>query len=343
MYNNTWFKATAFGLMAVLAVALGGCGGKQAASTSTQEVGGVLQLYTSQPDADVNKLVNGFKQKYPHVQVNVFRSGTEEVIARINTEVRAGKLGADVLLLADAPTFEVLKKQNLLMAYESPQLKRINKDLLDPDRVYAPTKMLPTGIVVNTEKVKDVANIDWATLIAPETKGQTVMPSPLYSGAAAYNLGVFKNQPALGWPYYEKLKDNDVMTVKGNGDVIKRVASGERSYGIIVDFMAHNAKLKGSPVAFVYPKSGVSVITEPVGIVKTTANAEAAKAFVDFVLSEEGQKLAVSQGYLPVRDNVDVPEGRPAPATLKILTAPMDKLVEQRESDKKDFSALFGG
>lgn len=333
-------------LLFMTTILLAGCGTGVQQSEATigksGEISGKLQVYTSQPDSDISKLVAGFTKKYPQVQVEVFRSGTEEVIARINTEMKAGKLGADVLFLADAPTFEALKAQNLLLSYQSSELKGVNRDLLDSDNMYSPTKMIPIGIVVNTNKVKDLDKVDWNTLSESESKGQTVMPSPLYSGAAAYNLSIFRNQSALGWSYYEKLKENQVMVVKGNGDVIKRVASGEKSFGIVVDFMAFNAAKQGSPVAFIYPKTGSAVITEPVGIAKTTQNAAAAKAFVDFVLSAEGQQLAVQQGYLPVNKDVNAPEGRQA-AALKILTAPIKKLVEQRDADKKDFTVLFGG
>ena len=203
--------------------------------------------------------------------------------------------------------------------------------------------MIPTGIAFNTNKVKDGSKIDWEGLIDPANKGQAVMPSPLYSGATAYNTGIFRNQSALGWSYFDKLKANTVTVVKGNGDVRKRVASGEKAYGIIVDFMAVRAKQQGSPIDFVYPKSGVTVITEPVAIAKTAQNPEAAKAFVDFILSEAGQNLAVSMGYLPVRTDIAAPQGRPDAKGLKILSAPTKKLAEQREQDKKDFSALFGG
>ena len=74
------------------------------------------------------------------------------------------------------------------------------------------------------------------------------------------------------------------------------VANGEKSYGVLVDFMAFNAKAKGSPIDFVFPAEGNPAVTEPVAILKTTQNAAAARAFVDFILSDEGQKLAVSMG-----------------------------------------------
>src|SRR5690606_40263446 len=92
-----------------------------------------------------------------------------------------------------------------------------------------------------------------------------------------------------------------VLLTQGNGAVLRAVASGERPYGIIVEYLAIRAKQEGSPIDIVYPKEGVPVITEPVGIVKSTQNPEAARAFVDFLLSREGQQLAADMGYMPLR------------------------------------------
>ena len=77
------------------------------------------------------------------------------------------------------------------------------------------------------------------------------------------------------------------------------VANGEKAYGVLVDFMAFNAKAKGSPIDFIFPAEGLPAVTEPVAILKTTQNAAAARAFVDFILSDEGQKLAVVDGLHP--------------------------------------------
>ncbi len=95
------------------------------------------------------------------------------------------------------------------------------------------------------------------------------MPSPLYSGAAAYLLSGFALDKDLGWDYFKNLKTNELASVKGNGAVLKSVASGEKPYGILVDFMALNAKAKGSPIEFVFPSEGVPAVTEPVAIMAT--------------------------------------------------------------------------
>lgn len=300
---------------------------------------GTLRLYTSQPDADAQKTVAAFREVYPEVSVEIFRSGTEEVISRFLLEAEKGSPQADVLLVADAPTFELLKSRNLLEPYCSPEAKAIAATYYDPDCHYFGTKILATVIVYNTAKAQPVDS--WAAL-AQVPEGQLVMPSPTYSGAAAYNLGVITRTPALGWEWYEALKKNKTVLVQGNGAVARNVASGEQSYGMVVDFLAIRSRNEGSPVEVVYPKEGVPVITEPVGIVKGTPNLEAAQAFVDFLLSQKGQEVAAGMGYMPLRQDVTPPKGFPALSELKILSVPATELAESREADKARFAKLFG-
>jgi iron(III) transport system substrate-binding protein len=149
--------------------------------------------------------------------------------------------------------------------------------------------------------------------------------------------------PVLGGGYYETLARNGAVALRGNGAVLNAVAGGQKMYGIIVEFMALNAKAKGSPVDFVFPVEGVSVVTEPTAILRATKNQAAARAFVDFVLSQEGQELAVSQGYFPARKDVKPPAGFPDVAALKILPVDIGELLKQDERNKKRFADLFGG
>jgi iron(III) transport system substrate-binding protein len=132
------------------------------------------------------------------------------------------------------------------------------------------------------------------------------------------------------------------VLVQGNGAVARNVASGEQSYGMVVDFLAIRSRNEGSPVEVVYPKEGVPLITEPVGIVKGTPNLEAAQAFVDFLLSQKGQEVAAGMGYMPLRQDVTPPKGFPALSELKILSVPATELAESREADKARFAKLFG-
>ncbi|WP_037423358.1 extracellular solute-binding protein, partial [Sinorhizobium sp. CCBAU 05631] len=138
------------------------------------------------------------------------------------------------------------------------------------------------------------------------------------------------------------LAENGATAAGGNGGVLKAVATGEKAYGMLVDFMAIREKAKGAPVEFVFPAEGVSAVTEPVGILKTAKNVEAAKKFVDFLLSEEGQKVAAKMGYIPARNGVALPEGYPARETIKVLPLDAAAAVKNSEADLKTFSGIFG-
>lgn len=313
----------------------------QSAGASPAEIAGQLAFYTSQPEEDAAQLVQAFNKKYPDVKVETFRSGTEEVTAKIQAEKQAGGVQADVLLLADAVTFEGLKQQDLLLPYKSPEAVHIADELVDPDGMYTGTKVIATILAANTDKVP-VLPTSWQALAAADSKDAAIMPSPLYSGAAAYNIGVFSRSEGFGWDYLQVLKDNNMSVIKGNGAVLKAVASGEKSYGMVVDYMVVREKAKGSPIDLSYPTEGVPIITEPIAIMKGTDNQEAAQAFVDFVLSEEGQKLSVDIGYTPIREGVAPPEGLKGIADIKILSADLNTLTQEREADKKKFTELFG-
>ncbi|KAB2864486.1 MAG: ABC transporter substrate-binding protein, partial [Bauldia sp.] len=251
---------------------------------------GTITLYTSQPEADATRTVEAFKAANPGVEVEIFRSGTSDLLTKLAAEFAAGAPQPDVLLIADAVTMELLKKDNRLLAYPEADVEGLAQDSYDAERTYFGSKLITTGIAYNTAAAEKPES--WADLVKPEYKDGVVMPSPLYSGAAAYMLSGFAGDPTYGWDYFQKLKDNNTISVRGNGAVLKSVASGEKPYGVLVDFMAMNAKKKGSPVEFVFPSEGVPAVTEPVAIMKTAKNVEDAKHFVDFILSDDGQKLA---------------------------------------------------
>ena len=124
---------------------------------------------------------------------------------------------------------------------------------------------------------------------------------------------------------------------------MKSVASGEKSYGVLVDFMALTAKAKGSPIEFVFPKEGAPAVTEPVAILKTSGNPAAAKAFVDFILSDDGQKLAVSQGYVPAKTGIPNPSWLPAGTQINLMPLDIAAILAATEGDKRRFAGMFGG
>lgn len=302
---------------------------------------GKLVLYTSQPDKDAAQTAAEFRKLNPGIQMEIFRSGTTEVMSKLAAEIAAGQPKADVLLIADAVSMEALKRDGHLLAYMEANLDGFRDGAFDRDRTYFGSKLITTGIAYNTAATLKPES--WADLTQPALKGQVTMPSPLYSGAAAIMLGTMSQRTDLGWAYFEALKAADAQAVRGNGAVLKSVASGEKAYGVLVDFMALTAKAKGSPIEFVFPREGVPAVTEPVAILKTSANPAAAKAFVDFILSDAGQRLAASQGYVPAKTGIPNPSWLPEGTMINLMPIDTAAILKATEADKKRFAALFGG
>ena len=314
----------------------------QFAIAQSAAVSGPLVLYTSQPDKDVKGTIAEFNKKYPDVKVEVFRSGTTEVLNKLRTEISAGAPQPDLILLADSVTMEALKKDGQLMPMKNADVSGIPAQFYDKDKYYIGTKVITTGIVVNTKARFKPAS--WKELLNPDLKNQVAMPSPLYSGAAAISLGAWLADPALGgWSYVEGLKSNGAIAVRGNGAVLQQVANGEKSAGILVDFMALNAKAKGSPVEFVIPKEGLTFVTEPVAMLKTAKHVAAAEAFVNFLLSADGQVYSTTLGYVPILKGVKPPAGYPAPEQMKFMPLDTGRILEGIEPNKKRFGDIFGG
>jgi iron(III) transport system substrate-binding protein len=303
---------------------------------------GTVTVYTSQPSDQMAAVVTAFNTAHPGIRVELFRSGTTEVMNKLQAEFKAGSVQADVLLIADSIAMTALKNEHRLHAYTDAPVGDLPTALVDPDKTFFGTKLITTGIIYNTNLVKQ-APTSWNDLTAKDVASRLIMPSPLYSGAAVIHMGTMVQQPAFGWKWYEALATAGAVAGQGNGTVVEAVARGEKAYGIIIEYMAFNAKAKGSPVDFVFPKEGVSVITQPVAILEGSKNLAAAKTFVDWQLSRAAQEQSVEQGYFPVFKGVASPKGYPDAASLKILPSDPAKMLADDKADKRRFADLFGG
>jgi iron(III) transport system substrate-binding protein len=311
-----------------------------AAPASAQNLEGRLLLYTSQPNTDAQQTIDAFKAKFPRVDASFVRDGTPRVLAKLQAEFQAGQPQPDVLLIADAVTMEQLKKDNRLAAHPSVDISAYPASAHDPQRVWFSTKLITTGIVYNTRAAMKPAS--WADLLRPEARGQVTMPSPLTSGAALIHAQTLAANLPAGWGYYEQLQRNGALAAGGNGDILRQVATGEKLYGVIVEFLPIREKARGAPVEFVVPGEGLSAVTEPAAILRTARNMDAARAFVDFLISREGQELASRQGYLPAHPAVAPPAGFPARADIKLMPFNAAQALETTEAARRRFADIFG-
>ena len=182
--------------------------------------------------------------------------------------------------------------------------------------------------------------VKWQDLLKPEYKGKLGFPSPLRSGAAIASVKTLADK--FGWKYFEDFKANGGLQIKNNSTVRDMLATGELAVGVLLDYMVRGAKAKGSPIDYVWPEEGAVFIPSPIAIFKNSRNPEAAKIFVNYVLSQEGQATMVKLGnFCPVRTDVAPPAATPTLGKIKKLPTNWWTVKEKRQDTKDRWSALF--
>ncbi len=253
---------------------------------------GRVALYTSVPTDVINELKAEFEKRQRGVELDIFRSGTGKVMEKIYEEIKAGKIEADVIWVADFTVGEELKNAGQLMKYETSQASEIIPPLKDKDGYYFGARLFNMIIAYNTDKVKEKPT-NYRDLLDPKYKGKVGLADPSYSGAALYTVSTLVQSKEFGWDYFARLYENEMQIVKNNTALNQAIADGELWIGITIDFMTRGKKIQepNVPIDYVFPKEGAVILPSPIAITKESQNIPAAKAFMDFILSKEGQEF----------------------------------------------------
>lgn len=306
----------------------------------SEVVKGQIALYTSVPQPIVDKIQNDFQTKYPDITLDVFRSGTSAVVTKLMTEKEAGEIMADLVWVAEPSTYEDFKAQDLLLQFTPEEVDVLPEEMKDSDGYYYAGRLINMIVAYNTNLVTDPPK-SWKDLLKPDFKGKIGFPTPLRSGAAEASVRTLVD--AFGWKFFEDFIANGGVQVKNNSTARDMTSTGELSVGVFLDYMARGAKAKGSPVDYVWPEEGAIFIPSPIAVMKGSKNPEAAKVFVNYVLSKEGQETLVELGsFIPVRPDVDPPAGAPALDKIKKLPTDWKSVREERQNTKDKWTEMFG-
>lgn len=327
-------------LILVLAIA-GGLAAAGPAGRAATPPAGTCVLYTSESDDDVNLLADDFMRRTPGATVKIFRAGSGPVEAKIEAEMQAGRIQADVIWFADIAFFQNLARKGLMLPYSPPAAASVPRAFHYQGNQYHEVRLIFDVLGFNTRQVK-FRPTSWWDLTLPRYRGRAGMPSPFVSGAAFGHLGTFAALPEFGWRFYDKLAENRAVVLRSNGDVIQKLASGEVSVAQIVDFFVRAARAQGSPVDYIVPKEGAVLVPTPVGIIKATPNRAAAEAFVNYLYTPDAQRLFVTRSYIPVRPGVPGPPDTADAAQIKVIPPDLRYIEAHREEIKQRFTALFG-
>jgi iron(III) transport system substrate-binding protein len=292
-------------------------------------------LYTSVPQALATQFTDAFMKKRPDIKVEIYRAGSTEVGAKLAAEREVGGIRADLLWLADAPVYYDLRQRGELLAYISPEAKAIPADIKDAKGFFTAGRLINMIIAVNTQvmPLKDAPK-SWKEF--PDLGKRAVMGNPLYSGSNFATVAAFVKRDG-NWGWFERARAKGVAIVRGNSEAADALAGKEFGIAMTLDYIIAGLIKKGAPLAIVWPADGAISVPSPVAIIKGTKNPNGSKAFVDFVLSKEGQEFLVKQEVIPVRGDVAPPKGQPSAGKIKFLPIPYEWAAENAADIREKF------
>ena len=300
-----------------------------------------LFVYTSMKESMLSEIKTAFVKKHPEVKLDYQSAGAGKLMAKIAAERESGKILADVLWTSEIPDFYQLKAQGLLMPYIPADSKAILNPLPDYDGSFTAVRFGTLGIAYNTRLIKEPPKT-WADLQKPAFKGAYGIANPALSGTSYMSVAVLSK--AFGWAYFEGLRANGAKMGKGSGQVVDDTASGDLLASLAVDYITLDKIDKGATLALVYPPE-MLVIPSPITIFKNSPNIEAAKKFVDFMLSKEGQTIVANEGTLPVRTDVKIPERFKLPsvddAMKRAMKIDYKQIIAEKEANIKKFTDIM--
>lgn len=307
------------------------------------EVSGSIVIYTSMYEDIIDDMQSQLEKVFPNVDIEFFQGGSGTIQSKVAAEMDAGKLGCDILMVAEPSYSLELKDKGILHSYDYAEKDRLVFDY-DPEGYWYPVRVCNMVLAYNPEKNDKSALPQSMKSFAEDRtmKGKLSMSNPLTSGTAFSSVvGLLEK---YGEDYFKALGGQDVAIESGSVALTK-LETGECSEIMVLEeSVLKKREEEGSVLEVIYPTDGCIPVPSPIMIVddkySANANTAAAEAIEDYYLSPEGQKMIVNGWMYGVRDDVnDTPyDGLELSELLNnIITVDWEKCYRERNEIRTMF------
>lgn len=295
---------------------------------------GKMVFYTSVETEFARALTTAFEAKYPFIKTDVFRSTHARILSRMNVERRTAAYNADVVSVGEFETYH-MQKMGFVALYRSPSAAAYPEGFKDPNGYW--TDLYDNVIVTayNTNRVKrEELPKRYEDLLHPRWKGRMVLDEneDRWFANMLYLMGEKK-----GMELMQGLSKQNIAIRAGRSLATQLLGAGEYDLQIVAYwYRPHLMKKQGAPVDWVGIEPAI-VALHPISVVDRGPHPNAAKLFIDFVLSEEGQAIFVQRGRESALSHMK-PEGYPR--HLKLFPSRVE-LAENLAEYNRRYRALF--
>jgi iron(III) transport system substrate-binding protein len=270
--------------------------------TGSTDVSGDLVIYSGRSEPLIQPVIDAFKAKYPDVNV-LLKAGSNSELANALIEEQANPQ-ADVFITTELFTVQSLAQEGVFQSYLPAGADQLPAEFLGPDNLWTGLTRRARVIMYNTDLVsQEELPTSIFDLSDPKWQGQ-IAAAGSTNGSMQAQIAAMR--PLIGEEETEAwlngLLANEVTFFGGHTDVRKAVGAGEFKLGLVNHYYYYLQKAEGSNVGIIFPNQGdgeIGLITNATAaaIVNGAPHVQAAQAFMDFLVSPEGQKLFAELNY----------------------------------------------
>jgi iron(III) transport system substrate-binding protein len=299
---------------------------------------GSLTYYTANFTEVEQEVVKEFNKRFPKIKVAIVRAPGGQLITRIKTEAAAGKLAADVVDHSDRGLMKDIA--DLFQDYTPPNAADYRPDALVSPKFW-PGVTLGWAIAYNTQLVKNPPKT-WMDLTKPEYKdkqiGQVVGPS----GGTTWTRIMFERQ-VLGEDYWKKQAALGIALFPSGAPTSDSLVRGEISIAPLLYNIIYTKIVEGAPAEAIFAPEGVPIIPYADGITKTSKSPNAAKLFMNWRLSKEGQTFAITKlgNITSLKEPPAFPKGWD-PKVIKVWVPNFEQFEKLRDPWLEEWNKTYG-
>lgn len=299
-----------------------------------------LVIYTAHKANVYEPIVKEFEER-TGIFVEIKAGDTLALFEELKTE-KPGTF--DIMFGGGIENFEECREY--FEPYETKEADMLSPAYTAADSAYTPFSVLPTVFVYNNKLVYPAAAPkSWAEMTTDRFKGKIAFADPTLSGssytALCTLLQVSDGEPEAVLADFITALDGHLSS--GSSAVLDEVDTGTRLVGITSEGMAKQRITEGADLTIRYPEEGTSAVPDATAIVRGTKHPENARAFLDFTVERDTQRL-VEEEFLrrSVRTDLGAPQET---ASDPLITIDYDVrwATEQKETILGEWSAAFGG
>ena len=280
------------------------------------------------------------------IKVEYVEISTGKALAQLQAE--NGNTTADIWFGGGVDSYISATDLGYLEQYVSPEAEAINPAYSDADGYWTGLALVPAGFLVNNDVLAE-KNLEapktWEDLADPKYKGEIIMASPAISGTqyAILNGTIQAYGEEKGWEVWKGINENVDFYAQGGGEPGPKCAAGEFGIAVLAMTGGTFAMEAEYPVTAVYPEDMIPWTPAPIAIFKNSQNKDAAKVFVDYFLSKEGQEaLREADARIMARGDVAIPEAIGTVDTEKLIDQDVLLFGSQREALMEKWAAMVG-